>query len=61
MARKRPCCHRDGSEVASPRASRPAVQEIEERYARPLHELEKDVETFSAKVNRHLARMGLTL
>ncbi|MCY3790415.1 MAG: type I restriction endonuclease subunit M, partial [Gemmatimonadetes bacterium] len=36
------------------------VQEIEERYARPLPELERDVEAYSAKVNSHLARMGIT-
>ena len=36
------------------------IQEIDERYSRPLPELERDVEAFSAKVERHLARMGLT-
>ena len=36
------------------------IQEIDERYARPLPELERDVEAFSANVERHLARMGLT-
>ena len=36
------------------------IQEIEDRYARPLPELERDVEAFSAKVERHLARMGLS-
>ncbi|MXW50243.1 MAG: SAM-dependent DNA methyltransferase [Gammaproteobacteria bacterium] len=37
------------------------LQEIEERYARPLPELERDVEAYSAKVNSHLARMGISL
>ena len=37
------------------------IMEIEDRYARPLPELERDVEAFSAKVGRHLARMGLSL
>ena len=37
------------------------IQEIEERYARALPELERDVETYSAKVNRHLAHMGISL
>ena len=37
------------------------IQEIEERYARPLPELERDVEAYSAKVNSHLARMGISL
>ena len=36
------------------------IQEIDERYSRPLPKLERDVEAFSAKVERHLARMGLT-
>ena len=36
------------------------IMEIEDRYARPLAELEQDVEAFSAKVGRHLARMGLS-
>ena len=36
------------------------IQEIDERYARPLPELEQDVEAYSAKVNSHLARMGIT-
>ena len=37
------------------------IIEIEDRYARPLSELERDVEAFSVKVGRHLARMGLSL
>ena len=37
------------------------VKELEERYARPLPELEKEVETFSAKVEGHLKKMGLSL
>ena len=36
------------------------IHEIEERYARPLPELEQDVKAFSAKVEGHLARMGLS-
>ena len=37
------------------------IQEIEERYARPLLELEREVDAFKAKVEGHLARMGLSL
>ena len=33
------------------------VQELEQRYARPLPALEQQVEVFSAKVERHLKRM----
>ncbi len=36
------------------------VKELEERYAQPLPALERDVETFSAKVEGHLKKMGLT-
>jgi type I restriction enzyme M protein len=36
------------------------VKELEQRYARPLPALERDVETFSAKVEGHLKKMGLT-
>jgi len=35
------------------------VKELEERYAQPLPELELEVETFSAKVEGHLKKMGL--
>jgi len=35
------------------------IQQIEERYARPLPELEQDVEAFSRKVEQHLAQMGV--
>ena len=35
------------------------VQELEQRYARPLPALEQEVEVFSAKVERHLKRMGM--
>ena len=35
------------------------VKELEERYARPLPELERDVETFGVKVAEHLKQMGL--
>ena len=37
------------------------VKELEERYARPLPELEREVEVFGAKVEEHLKRMGLTV
>ena len=37
------------------------VRVLEERYARPLPKLEQDVATFSAKVEGHLKRMGLSL
>ncbi len=37
------------------------VKELEERYARPLPDLEQDVEAFGAKVEGHLKRMGLSL
>ena len=36
------------------------VKVLEERYARPLPALEQDVEVFSAKVEGHLQRMGLS-
>lgn len=36
------------------------VKELDERYARPLPELEREVEAFSAKVEEHLKRMGLS-
>ena len=36
------------------------ISELEERYARPLPELEKGVEEFGKKVARHLTRMGLS-
>ena len=35
------------------------VKELERRYARPLPELEGEVEAFSAKVESHLERMGV--
>ena len=35
------------------------LKELEERYARPLPELERDVERFSEKVEGHLRRMGV--
>lgn len=35
------------------------VQELEQRYARPLATLEQEVEVFSAKVEKHLRRMGV--
>ena len=35
------------------------IQELEERYARPLPELEREVEAFGAKVEGHLERMGI--
>lgn len=36
------------------------VKELDERYARPLPELEQEVAVFSAKVEEHLKRMGLS-
>ena len=36
------------------------IQQIRERYARPLPELERDAEVLCAKVKGHLERMGLT-
>ena len=35
------------------------VRELEERYAQPLPELEREVEIFSTKVEGHLERMGV--
>lgn len=35
------------------------VRELEERYAQPLPELEREVEIFSEKVEGHLKKMGL--
>jgi len=35
------------------------VKELDERYVRPLPELEQEVAVFSAKVEEHLKRMGL--
>lgn len=34
------------------------VKELDERYARPLPELEREVEAFGKKVEAHLKRMG---
>ena len=36
------------------------VQELEARYARPLPVLEREVKAFSAKVEGHLKRMGVS-
>jgi type I restriction enzyme M protein len=36
------------------------VKELEERYAKPLPALEREVEAFGAKVEGHLKQMGLT-
>jgi type I restriction enzyme M protein len=35
------------------------VKELEERYAQPLPELEREIETFSEKVEGHLKKMGI--
>ncbi|MCT8338297.1 type I restriction endonuclease subunit M [Methanoculleus sp. Afa-1] len=35
------------------------VKELDERYARPLPELEREVEAFGTKVEEHLRRMGV--
>ena len=37
------------------------VREVEERYASPLPELEREVEAYSEKVEGHLKKMGLSL
>ena len=37
------------------------VKELEERYVRPLPELEREVEAFGVKVEGHLKRMGISL
>ena len=37
------------------------VKELEERYARPLPDLKRDVENYSARVEGHLRRMGHSL
>ncbi len=37
------------------------LEQIEARYARPLPEIERDVETHSRKVAEHLAKMGIAL
>ena len=37
------------------------VRKLEERYASPLPELEREVEEFSVKVEGHLKRMGVSL
>ena len=35
------------------------VKELEKRYARPLPELEREVEAFSVKVEEYLRKMGV--
>ena len=35
------------------------VKELDERYARPLPELEREAEAFGTKVEEHLKRMGV--
>ena len=47
--------------TASRKALARRVKELEERYARPLPELEREVEVFGEKVEGHLKRMGLTV
>ena len=37
------------------------VKELEERYARPLPDLQRDVKAFADKVAEHLKRMGVSL
>ncbi|MDE3000952.1 MAG: type I restriction-modification system subunit M [Gemmatimonadota bacterium] len=37
------------------------VKQLDERYARPLPKLEREVDEYSAKVEGHLKRMGLSL
>jgi type I restriction enzyme M protein len=43
--------------IASRLAAR--LQELEERYARPLPELEREVEEYAARVAEHLKQMGV--
>lgn len=44
-----------------PELTEAEIKKLEERYARPLPELESDVKAFSAKVQKHLKKMGLSL
>ncbi len=37
------------------------VKELEERYSQPLPTLQREVEEFSTKIERHLRNMGLSL
>ena len=37
------------------------IKELDERYARPLPELEREVVEYSARVESHLKKMGLSL
>ena len=37
------------------------IKELDERYARPLPELEREVDEYSARVESHLKKMGLSL
>ena len=37
------------------------IKELDERYVRPLPELEREVDDLSAKVEGHLKRMGIVL
>ena len=46
--------------TASHKALAGRVKELEERYARPLPELEREVEVFGEKVEGHLKRMGIS-
>ena len=46
--------------TASHKALAGRVKELEEHYARPLPELEREVEAFGAKVDEHLKRMGIS-
>ena len=58
MVRQHPCRYRGrGAEAHQQLAER--VIELEERYARPLPELEREVEEFSGKVESHLKMMGM--
>ena len=36
------------------------VEDLEKRYDRPLPKIEREVEAYSAKVEGHLKRMGLS-
>ena len=58
FARLRDAVHGEVERLTQGLAGR--VKALEERYARPLPELEREVEAFGAKVEGHLRRMGLS-
>ena len=60
MVRQHPAAIDDEVQRLTQRLTR-RVQELEQRYARHLPALEQEVEVFSAKVEGHLKKMGLSL